>query len=138
MRFGSTLEHRGFRGVVLAALALTLVVALALVAPTNGLCNPELHELVLVHPIFSHHHDQDPHAAHRDADASLVGRVVTAGASLISPAGPFGAGLGLAYESMLAASPISLLLSLLAVPLLAAWRPLDHQAWIAVPTGPPR
>lgn len=138
MRIGSSPEYRGVGAAVFGLASAALVAALALVAPTNGLCNPKLHELVLVHPIFSHYHEQDPHAAHRDPDAPLVAKPASPGSLAVSPVGPLGAGLGIAYEGMLAASPLTLLLVAITFSMLSQQHQRVSQAFLAVPTGPPR
>ncbi|HYU18625.1 MAG TPA: hypothetical protein VEQ11_08000 [Chloroflexota bacterium] len=136
MRCGLAPDLRGLGGGLLSLLAGLVVMSLALVTPTNGLCDPKFHELVLVHPIFPHTHD--PHAAHRLADPSATPKPVVSGLPVIAPVGPFGSGLGLAVEGMLAAAPLGLLGLLWVSPLAPRRSGLLQQAWMSVPTGPPR
>ncbi len=114
----------------------TLVAAsLALVRPASGLVDPSAHEFLLVHPIFSHHDSPDKDLDHDEPSAV---RVAVSGVSFIAPAGPLGEALGLSVTGLLAGSPLAMLVLPVAWPL-AAWPSrLAQQAWVAVPTPPPR
>lgn len=135
MRFGTGVKHRASGGTFLAAVAVAVAMSVALVTPANGPIDASAHELRLVHPIFSHEHD--PHVA-PDADDPSVHQVAEDAAPVFAPVGPFGSGLGLAFESMLAATLLALPGLVFAAPAAVRRIHLAQQAWVIVPTAPPR
>jgi hypothetical protein len=131
--------YRGPIGPTLSLLALVVAASLALVAPTNGLCAPEAHEFLPIHPLFSH--DHDPHAAHRSSEISPSVAAATSVADpmpIIAAADAFGPGRGLVVSGMVPGLSTALLALAVASGLRANRRPLLEQAWAEVPTGPPR
>ncbi len=135
MRFSPGAKYRARSGIYLAALAVGLALSVALVTPTNGLVDTSAHQLLPVHSIFSHDHDPD---GGRDPDDASTAHAALGGAPLFAPVGPFGAGLGLSVEGLLATSPLAVLGPLFMWPLVARPFRLAQQAWVPVPTGPPR
>lgn len=117
--------------------AVAVILALPLVTPVDGGRVSLDHTFQLVHPIFPHVHE---HAHEHDAesDGRAWGAATATPMLAVTSAGPSGAGLGAANQSVLAA-PVSLLL-------LARWshavrRRVGHvsdQYLRAVPTGSPR
>ncbi|MFN8526534.1 MAG: hypothetical protein U0821_25815 [Chloroflexota bacterium] len=131
-------QRNGAYGWWLNVIILISAFSVALVAPTNGLCDPEAHEVAVVHPIFQHQHD--PHAAHRLtlAPEQLIEQITTGVTAAITMASPRHAGLALAIQGMtLVATTVALAaLALWGVPPLSSPRPAP--VWAVVPTGPPR
>jgi hypothetical protein len=134
-------EQHGWPRETLGLLTAVLCAALALVAPATGPSRPGAHDFTLVHPIFPHRHD--PRAAHHEpapdpADAPELRAPWVVPTLGIGPAGPFGSPAAELVNALLgrALPALTILASLSTLALTV--RRLRDQAWLAVPSGPPR